>query len=264
MFSWWVLWRFVKFLGIGLLAMGVVGATLLPDPIQRQRATYALGTAGFLMTWTAGYGLAKLSGTSLGVPWISLSLLLSLLAMAGALRTAQPGVPPAWAPFLAAAGFLAPIGLMVSRMQDSLTWMLGGVLPVVAGGLLVAIVRRRTADPRTATPSTIFDDRAERWFRNVARAEGVSLLALFGLYMPLKYAAKIQLDGGQGWFGWVHGMLLLLFLLALVHTGWGRWSWKTLGVAFAASMVPFGTFAFERYHLPLRKMDLRLGGTPSA
>lgn len=259
MLSGWVLWRFVKFFGIGIFAMGTFGATRMRDPEARQRATQGLGTLGFLMTWTAGYGLAKLSGTSLGVPWISLSLLASAMALAGALRAAKPGPAPAWAHFAAAAGFLAPIGLMVSRMQDGWTAIIGGVLPLVFGILWA----RTPLTPEPAQPHEAFVQRSERWFRGIARAEGISLLLLFGLYMPLKYAAKIQLDGGQGWFGWVHGMLLILFLLALVHVGWKRWSTKTMLGAFLASMVPFGTLIFERRQWPRRRGIDRVG-TPSA
>lgn len=254
MFSWWIFWRFVKFLGVSLFAWGVFGATQPGDPGARSAAARQWGTAGFLLTWLAGYGLAKLSGTSLGAPWISASMLTSMLALAGALAAARSDGRVAR--FVAGAAAMATLGLMTSRMQGGFAVFAALVVPLAAGLWLAR--EKRPASPARAHP----DPAETRWFFSIARAEGISLLLLFGLYMPLKYVAKIQLDGGQGWFGWVHGVLLVLFLVALFHVGWGRWSRKRMAWAFAASMVPFGTFVFERrQRLPRAGDD---AGAPSA
>jgi integral membrane protein len=83
------------------------------------------------------------------------------------------------------------------------------------------------------------------WFLGVARAEGLSLLALLLVAMPLKYVA------GQpepvAWVGWVHGTLFLQYLIALTSAGRVEgWSWTWLGLGFVASLVPGGTFLLER------------------
>lgn len=84
-----------------------------------------------------------------------------------------------------------------------------------------------------------------RWFLQVARAEGLSLLLLFFVAMPLKYAAGIP--AATVWVGWLHGILVFLYLIALGSAGRVEgWSWRRLGVAFVASLLPFGTFVFER------------------
>lgn len=253
MFSWWIFWRFVKFLGVSLFALGVLGATQRGDTAARSELTRRWGTVGFLLTWVAGYGLAKLSGTSLGAPWISGAMLTSTLALGGALAAARSD--GRGARFVAIAGLLASLGMMSSRMQGGFAVFAALLVPLAAAGWFA---RERRPLPTGASDP---DPAATRWFFALARAEGVSLLLLFGLYMPLKYGAKIVLDGGQGWFGWVHGVLLVLFLVALAHVGWGQWPRRRIAWAFAASMVPFGTFVFERRQRPLREDEAR---APSA
>ena len=83
------------------------------------------------------------------------------------------------------------------------------------------------------------------WFFNVARAEGVSLLLLFGVAMPLKYALGNPIL--VPYVGWAHGVLVFLYLIALQSVarveGWGV---LRVALAFVASLLPFGTFVFER------------------
>ncbi|TVQ86191.1 MAG: DUF3817 domain-containing protein [Deltaproteobacteria bacterium] len=84
-----------------------------------------------------------------------------------------------------------------------------------------------------------------RWFLWVARAEGVSLLLLFGLAMPLKYGAGIP-ELVQP-IGMAHGALFMVYLIALWHTGRvERWGALRYLLGFVASLLPFGTFIFER------------------
>lgn len=80
----------------------------------------------------------------------------------------------------------------------------------------------------------------------VARLEGLSLLVLFFVAMPLKY--------GAGWEhatippGWAHGVLFMGYCATLGLLAWAdRWSIPRVGLAFVAAFVPFGTFAFERH-----------------
>ena len=83
------------------------------------------------------------------------------------------------------------------------------------------------------------------WLRRIGFAEGVSLLLLLFVAMPLKYiwdqpeAVKI--------IGWMHGSLFVLFIILALYTFKRRnWSLKKLAIAFVAAFVPFGTFVFDR------------------
>ncbi|WP_426756012.1 DUF3817 domain-containing protein [Myxococcus sp. Y35] len=81
-------------------------------------------------------------------------------------------------------------------------------------------------------------------FRAVALAEGLSVIALFFIAMPLKYAAGMP--QAVKFTGWVHGLLFVLYLFALMEVAIAhRWSiLRVLGAIFA-SLLPFGTFVFE-------------------
>src|SRR5688572_21425567 len=85
---------------------------------------------------------------------------------------------------------------------------------------------------------------ALRQLRLVALLEGTSFLVLLFVAMPLKYLAGLPL--AVRIVGSVHGLLFLMFLAALLRAGsqcgWPLSRWL---VAFVASVVPFGTFAFD-------------------
>lgn len=81
--------------------------------------------------------------------------------------------------------------------------------------------------------------------RRAALIEGASFLVLLFIAMPLKYfagqpmAVKIT--------GMIHGMLFLLFCLALavVHFR-SRWPVGRSGLVFLSSLVPLGPFLLDR------------------
>lgn len=83
-------------------------------------------------------------------------------------------------------------------------------------------------------------------FRTVALVEGVTTLFLFFVAMPLKYVG-----GDPRWVppaGWVHGLAFVAYLIAMVPALAGR----RVGMSgwlrtFAAALVPFGTFANDRW-----------------
>ncbi len=84
-----------------------------------------------------------------------------------------------------------------------------------------------------------------RSFRWVALVEGVSYVVLLFIAMPLKYLLAmplaVRVTGG------VHGFLFLLFCGALVRVVLERgWPWRRAALAFVSSLVPFGTFVFDR------------------
>jgi integral membrane protein len=86
---------------------------------------------------------------------------------------------------------------------------------------------------------------ALRHLRAIALAEGVSFLALLLVAMPLKYLAGFPLAVRV--VGLVHGLLFLAFLVALLRAASDRgWPLRRSALAFLSSIVPFGTFVFDR------------------
>ncbi len=80
--------------------------------------------------------------------------------------------------------------------------------------------------------------------RAVALVEGVSYLVLLGVAMPLKYFAGSP--GAVKAVGWAHGVLFVLYLLALAEvTVARRWRFMRILGAFVAALVPFGTFLLD-------------------
>ena len=84
-----------------------------------------------------------------------------------------------------------------------------------------------------------------QFFRKVALLEGVSLILLMGIAMPLKYiwdqpeAVRIV--------GWIHGILFIVYIWMLFRVWIDRsWAFKRLTIAVIASLVPFGTIIFDR------------------
>lgn len=84
-----------------------------------------------------------------------------------------------------------------------------------------------------------------QFFRKVALIEGISLIVLVGIAMPLKYiwdqpeAVRIV--------GWIHGILFIFYIWILLHVWIGKsWPFKRLTIAVIASLVPFGTIIFDR------------------
>ena len=84
-----------------------------------------------------------------------------------------------------------------------------------------------------------------RQLRLVALLEGSSFLALLFIAMPLKYLAGFPL--AVRIVGSVHGVLFLMFMVALYRAGRERdWPLRRSLLAFVSSIVPFGTFIFDR------------------
>jgi integral membrane protein len=89
--------------------------------------------------------------------------------------------------------------------------------------------------------------------RLIGLLEGSSFLALLLIAMPLKYLAGQPLAVRA--VGMAHGVLFLLYLLALVPVALDRrWGWKTCALAMLASVLPAGPFIFDtRVLRPLEK-----------
>lgn len=81
----------------------------------------------------------------------------------------------------------------------------------------------------------------------VGFVEGISYLVLLGIAMPLKYFAgypkAVRITGS------IHGALFVLFFAAVLEVAIKRswWTGRFWGTAFFASLIPFGTFWFDKW-----------------
>ena len=83
-------------------------------------------------------------------------------------------------------------------------------------------------------------------FRLLGIVEGISFLLILGVTMPLKYA--YDTPGPNKVLGMAHGVLFIAYCFYALSWKWERgWSWGKLGLAWLASVVPFGTFAADYY-----------------
>lgn len=75
--------------------------------------------------------------------------------------------------------------------------------------------------------------------------EGVSLLLLLGVAMPLKYLAGQPL--AVRYVGMAHGLLWLALVVVLVIVAWRlRWSPARALAVFISSLLPFGFLVIDR------------------
>lgn len=82
-------------------------------------------------------------------------------------------------------------------------------------------------------------------FRIIAFFEGISLLLIFFVSMPLKYIW--DMPEANMVFGMIHGLLFLLYCLFLIVVKLEyKWSWRKSILAFIASFLPFGTFIADK------------------
>jgi len=84
-----------------------------------------------------------------------------------------------------------------------------------------------------------------RQFRWVAFLEGLSFVLLLFIAMPLKYWAGLPI--AVRIVGLIHGLLFVAFCGALFRVALERsWPMRRWGLAFVSSLLPFGTFVFDR------------------
>lgn len=78
-------------------------------------------------------------------------------------------------------------------------------------------------------------------------AEGLSLLALLGVAMPLKYFA--DMPGAVSTVGMIHGVLFMGFILVLFQAASAyEWPMKKMALLFLSACVPFG-FLLARHQI---------------
>ncbi|PKP25796.1 MAG: hypothetical protein CVU03_06515 [Bacteroidetes bacterium HGW-Bacteroidetes-2] len=85
-------------------------------------------------------------------------------------------------------------------------------------------------------------------FRIIALLEGISLLVLLFIAMPLKYIW----DAPQmvSTVGMAHGVLFLMYIVfAIMVYSELKWVMKTLAIVMLASIIPFGTFYVEKKYI---------------
>jgi integral membrane protein len=81
--------------------------------------------------------------------------------------------------------------------------------------------------------------------RIVALVEAVSFLVLLGVAMPLKYFAGMP--GAVKAVGWVHGVLFMAFVLALLRTIIvAKWPMGRGAMVFVGALLPFGPMVLDR------------------
>jgi uncharacterized membrane protein YgdD (TMEM256/DUF423 family) len=111
--------RFLKWIALFLLVSGTLGAFTGSRLEDRQRAAYWMATPGFVLTWVFGYQSAAKLGISLGSPWISMSMLSSLAALAVTVWSVERDRTMRWIPAIIAVGALV-IG------TAAMTYKIGG------------------------------------------------------------------------------------------------------------------------------------------
>lgn len=89
--------------------------------------------------------------------------------------------------------------------------------------------------------------------RLIGLIEGISMLVLLFIAMPLKYFADSPL--AVKYVGWAHGLLFIMFMAAALHaTIYYKWPLKRLAYAFIAAFLPFGTFVWDGW---LKKQEVK-------
>jgi len=78
-------------------------------------------------------------------------------------------------------------------------------------------------------------------FRKVAVLEGISLLLILLVTMPLKY--MMDIPEPTIWIGWAHGVLFVVYSFMLLPLLVNKTiTFLEAVVLFIASFIPFGTF----------------------
>jgi integral membrane protein len=105
--------------------------------------------------------------------------------------------------------------------------------------------RRRLRIPLSRSAAYDAGVTSLRLLRLVAFTEGVSFLTLLFIAMPLKYLAGLPMAVRV--VGMIHGVLFIVFVLVLIWASIARtWPVRRWLLAFVSSIVPFGTFFFDR------------------
>ena len=237
-----IAFRIIKLLAVAALAAGSLGAGFAAEQRDRLAAAFWVATPAFLVTWIAGFAMAKAGGHSLGAPWIALAMATSLMGFHHAILACRKSGRRAPFAGLTAGWVTASIVAMVIRQPGAWFWGLTVGLGAAVGiaGWLVArsMEARRPGVETDPGPATL------AWFTWMGRLEALSFLALLALVV-VRRGAGIDLDPWR-LVGMAHGALFIVYLQALASaarvTEWGR---RELALGLLAAIVPGGPFVFE-------------------
>src|SRR5690606_12196913 len=82
-------------------------------------------------------------------------------------------------------------------------------------------------------------------FRIISLVEGISMIVLLFIAMPLKYGFDMPLM--VKYVGWIHGILFMLYIVILIPTSRKLgWTFLKTFMGLVASVLPFGPFLFDR------------------
>lgn len=83
-----------------------------------------------------------------------------------------------------------------------------------------------------------------RQFRLMGFLEGLSLLVLLFIAMPLKYLAGFP--EVVTFVGTLHGLLFIMYLITIAYVTFKvRWSFIWITSAFAVAFIPFGNLVLD-------------------
>ncbi|QOC22119.1 DUF3817 domain-containing protein [Wenzhouxiangella sp. AB-CW3] len=83
------------------------------------------------------------------------------------------------------------------------------------------------------------------WFRLISIAEGISLITLLFVAMPLRTLADMPM--AVTWVGWIHGILFLNYAAAsLIASHLRGWSIPKWLLVLGMGVVPFGFIYVDR------------------
>ena len=86
------------------------------------------------------------------------------------------------------------------------------------------------------------------FFKIIALGEGISLLLLFFVAMPLKYF--FDKPEYVRFFGMAHGLLFIGYIILAIMLKYEQnWEWKKFGIICIASILPGGTFYVDKKYL---------------
>ncbi|MFD2828147.1 DUF3817 domain-containing protein [Leeuwenhoekiella polynyae] len=85
-------------------------------------------------------------------------------------------------------------------------------------------------------------------FQIISILEGISLLLILFVTMPLKYG--FDNHGPNQVIGMAHGLLFLTYVVLAILVKYElNWNFKTLLIVLLCSIIPFGTFWMDKQYL---------------
>ena len=245
--SAYLIWRLLKFIAFALWGAGIFSLIKGFSQKGNLKTLYFLILPSFASLWITGWLMMKLTEKTMAAPWISNTMLFSLISLVASFQVAHSFKLQKIGKVIVTMGFSMATASMIFRAPEQLPIGMGISLGI---GVLLGFMLQKEIEDAEVDLTII-----ERGFTWVAWAEGLTVLVLFGVFMPFKYALQINIDAGTGVIGWTHGVFVILYVISLTYTKLAlKWSWFDWFIGGAVSFFPLGTFWFERR---MRKKQLR-------